>query len=73
VTSLTETDVLRELAWIDVETTPPDDPDQHKLMSDEEFDHDVELAAQGRWEEIGLDDLPADWQQASIEDLRNGT
>jgi hypothetical protein len=40
-------------------------------MSNEEFDHEVQLAGEGRWDELGLDSLPDGWKPASIDELRN--
>lgn len=67
---MTDADVLRELAWIELDLEPPDSGEE-PLMSDEQFEQEVALAAEGRWEDLGLDELPADWAPASIEDLRN--
>jgi hypothetical protein len=59
--------VLREEAWIEVDLEPAEEG----LMGDDEFERQAQMAAEGRWEELGLDPLPADWTPATIEDLRN--
>lgn len=56
---------------MEVELEPAVDPEQEQLMTDEQFDAEVALAAEGRWEELGLDELPDNWQESTIEDLRN--
>jgi hypothetical protein len=42
-----------------------------KLMTDDEFAKEVELASEGRWEELGLDPPIAGFVPATIDDLRN--
>lgn len=56
---------------MEVELEPAVDPEQEQMMTDEQFDAEVALAAEGRWEELGLDELPDNWQESTIEDLRN--
>lgn len=47
-------------------------PDQEQqLMDDEQFDEEVAMAEEGRWAELGLDQLPDNWQTSSIEELRS--
>lgn len=49
----TEADYLREFAFLELETEDPSsDP------ADEQFDQDLALAAEGRWDELGLDSGP---------------
>lgn len=63
---------MRELAWVEVMSEPPPvDAGEEKLMDDETFDREVALAAAGRWSELDLDELPADWEPTTVEDLRN--
>jgi hypothetical protein len=54
---------------MEIESEPP--ADENALMSNEEFDHEVQLAGEGRWDELGLDTLPDNWQPASIDELRH--
>ena len=53
---------------MEIESEPP--ADENALMSNEEFDHEVQLAGEGRWDELGLDTLPAGWKPATIDELR---
>lgn len=51
----TEADYLREFAFLELETEEPDsDP------ADTQFDDELALAAEGRWDELGLDATPSD-------------
>jgi hypothetical protein len=54
---------------MEIESEPP--ADENALMSNEEFDREVKLAGEGRWDELGLDTLPENWKPASIDELRN--
>lgn len=62
--------MLREEAWIELDLEPPDDAES-KLMDDAAFEEEARLASEGRWDELGLDQLPDNWADSSIEDLRN--
>lgn len=67
---MTEADVERELAYIELDSEPENEGEQ-QLMSDEEFEEEVALAAEGRWEDLDLDRLPDSWQPMTMGELRD--
>ena len=66
---MSDTDLMREIAWISLETEPPEP--EGKTMTDAQWEREIELAAAGEWEALGLDALPDGWRPASIEELRH--
>lgn len=64
---MNDVDVMRELAAIEADLEGPED--ETKLMSDEQFDEEVAMAAEGRWSELDLDELPADFRPATVQEL----
>lgn len=62
---------MREMAFIDVLTEPPTEETDEGLMTEDEFEREVEMASRGEWEALGLDPLPEGFTPATIEDLRN--
>lgn len=65
--SMTEADVIRELAWQELESEPPEAPG----MTNEQFDEEVMVTSEGGWADVGLDELPEQftWEPTTIEDL----
>jgi hypothetical protein len=67
----TDADFLREFAYTKMEQDGTLLDTGDKLMSDDEFDRQVQLASEGRWEELGLDPLPSGFRPATMSELRS--
>jgi hypothetical protein len=61
---------LREFAFIELEAEGPfaDDPARY---TDSEWEEIEAAGAEGRWEDIGIDSTPLEFEPASIDDLKD--
>lgn len=59
------------MAWLAAEAEGPEP--ENPLLTDEQFEEEVALAAAGDWEALGLDQLPEGWAPATIDELRAAT
>ncbi len=48
-----------------------EDPDSVVAATDEEFDAEIAMAAQGRWEELGLDPAPGTFEPVTVSEFLN--
>lgn len=53
---------------LEIDAEPYVDPDD-KLISDEDFDAEIAMAAEGRWEELGLDAPDEKFAPVTVDDF----
>jgi hypothetical protein len=62
---------LREFAFIELEAEGPFADDDHARYADREWDEIEAAGAEGRWEDIGIDSTPLQFESSSIDDLKD--
>jgi hypothetical protein len=55
---------------LEIDAEPYVDPDEESaLMSNEDFDAEIAMAAEGRWEELGLDAPDEKFESVTVDEF----